>query len=206
LITLPITKYFCRLKVEGLENVETVAGPVIFIANHTSYFDAPAIFAALPRDIRLQTAVATWREFFETRSPNPLVKLWKRFMFCFAALGFNIYPFPQQKGFKRSMEHTGWLMDRNFNVLFFPEGMRTRTGKLQEFKEGIGKIVSEMKTPVIPVGIKGLFEIYPLQKNFPQAGEVTIRFGEPLPFEKFENQHQSAIAQGLAEEVRKLLD
>jgi len=198
---IPIFRFFCRLKVEGAEQLRSLQGPAIFVANHTSYFDASSVLAALPSPLRKQLAVATWKEFFETESSNPLKRLWKRFVYYYALLGFNSCLFSQSKGIKKSLEHVGWLIDREYHILFFPEGERTLTGKMSPFKEGIGMLVSTMEVPVVPVGIDGLLESFPRGRRFPRFGKVTVRFGKPLffPEESFSN-----IAAFLTREVNKL--
>ncbi|MFH1208863.1 MAG: AMP-binding protein [Candidatus Omnitrophota bacterium] len=198
----PIFRYFCRLKVEGLENLRDLPCPVIFIANHASYFDAPSIFLALPRRILEKIAPATWRGFFDAPASKPWLRLWKGFEFYFASAGFNSYLFDPEKGIKKSMEHTGWLLDRGYNILLFPEGARTRTGRMEPFKPGIGMMASVLNVLVVPVGIKGLFEILPVQRNFPRRGEVTVRFGKPI---FFSGESHPAIAKRLEQEIARLV-
>ncbi len=202
LILFPVIRFFCRLTVEGKEELRDLPGPVIFVANHTSYFDAPVILLSLPKEIRRRVAIATWKEFFESESKKRLHGLWKQFEFYFASLGFNIYLFPREKGFKKSIEHTGWLMDRGFHIFFFPEGIRTRTGTIGTFQAGIGMLVSSMNVPVVPVGLKGLFEVFPPQRNTPHRGGVTCRFGRPMTFS---GETHFEIAQKLQAEVERLM-
>ena len=64
-ILLPLTRIIARSKVSGLENLETIRGPVIFAANHQSHFDTPAILASLPRRWRRSIAPAMWKEYFD---------------------------------------------------------------------------------------------------------------------------------------------
>ncbi len=176
----PLVHHFCDLKIEGLENLKDLKGPVIFIANHTSHLDAPVVAASLPPEIRGRVATAAWREFFEEKQFKPLSWMWRRFCFYFTSLSLNVYLFPQTKGVKRSMEHTGWLIDHGFNVLFFPEGARTVTGKMGSFKEGVSMMVSEMQVPVVPVAVKGLFELMPRYAGLPKRGKAICRFGKPI--------------------------
>ena len=68
-----------------------------------------------------------------------------------------------------------------FNPGIFPEGERTKTGKMNPFKLGIGIIASNMKVPIVPIKLEGLFEILPRNCNFPKKrGKVTLKIGKPL--------------------------
>ncbi len=203
MLIFPAVRFFCRIQVEDAQKLEAIQGPVIFVANHTSYFDAPVIFASLPQRIRRRVAVATWKEFFETDSrKRPFFWACRRFEYYFASLGFNIYLFSREKGFKRNFEHTGWLIDRGFHVLLFPEGARTKTGETAAFEAGIGMLINAVDVPVVPVGLKGLFEIFPVQRNFPRRGSVICRFGSPLVLS---GMTQQDIVKKLQEEVEGLL-
>jgi long-chain acyl-CoA synthetase len=178
---LPLLRIFCRVHTEGAEALRDLKGPLLIVSNHISFFDAPVIFSALPREIRDKTAIATWREYFTPKKGNPFAWLWKRLCYGFASLGFNSFMFSTERNFKQSFEHAGWLVDHGFNLLFFPEGARTETGRMQRFREGVGMLVEELGIPVVPVGLRGLFEIYPVQSPLPVGrGPVVCRFGRPL--------------------------
>ena len=99
------------------------------------------------------------------------------------------------------MEYTGELIGKGFSPLIFPEGGRTLTGKIEEFKPGIGMMVTNMKLPVLPVRIDGLREILPLDKNWPRRGKVTVKIGKLMTFE---GGTYSSIAQLLESAVRQL--
>ena len=105
-------------------------------------------------------------------------------LFYFLVLGFNLYPFPQTKGFRRSLAHTGYLVDKGNNILIFPEGERSRTGKLLPFKQGIGIIAKECRLPIVPVKIIGAYELWARGRKGIKKGMVTVRFGTPLRFTK----------------------
>ena len=79
------------------------------------------------------------------------------------------------------MEYTGELLDRNWNILFFPEGEHSKTGKLQPFRTGIGLLVKEMKVPIVPIKHSGLENIMAGDEHqLPRFGKVTIKIGKPV--------------------------
>jgi len=98
----------------------------------------------------------------------------------FFTIFFNTYPMPQQKGFRKSMEHTGKLIDKGWNILIYPEGARSLTGKIASFKEGIGMLALEMRIPVVPVKIEGMIEVLPAWTYHPKFGAAKVKFGKPI--------------------------
>lgn len=200
-VMFPLLRHYCRIKTEGAGNLEGLKGPAIFVSNHESYFDGPAILAALPPEIRERTAIAAWKEFFEPETGSFFFRSFRRFFFYVCAAVADIYVFPQTRGFRKSYEHTGWLIDAGFNILIFPEGERSLTGEMLPFRPGIDRMVRTMKIPVVPVRLKGLYEIFPRHKKFPARGKVVCRFGKPVVFDSETN---IDIGQAIQNEVRRL--
>jgi 1-acyl-sn-glycerol-3-phosphate acyltransferase len=67
-------------------------------------------------------------------------------------------------------------------VLIFPEGTETKDGRLQPFRAGIGLLASELDVPVVPVMLRGLFELKKKRQFFVRPGVVSVTFGEPITF------------------------
>ena len=175
----PVSHLFFELQSRGLSNLKNIKDPVVFIANHVSYLDQPAIMYSLPRHIRYKTASATREEFFFSENKTSLVK---NLLFLYAMIGFNTFLLPQKSGFRKSLSFMGKLIDNKVNILVFPEGERTRTGNLGNFMQGLGLIVKELQVPVVPIKILGMDKIYPRGTKFPKKGKCTVIFGKPLEF------------------------
>lgn len=179
LIIFPITRLFCSIKTQGKENLKDLKNPLIFVSNHTSHFDTTVILSQLPFRFKTNIAIATLEEFFQAK--KPFKKLIKIIFYNFGTIFLNLYMFPQTKGFVKSIKYTGELIDKNYSILIFPEGERTLNNKMNPFKHGIGIIASNMKVPIIPIKLEGLFEILPRYSNFPKKkGKVILKFGKPL--------------------------
>jgi 1-acyl-sn-glycerol-3-phosphate acyltransferase len=73
-------------------------------------------------------------------------------------------------------------VDRGFSILIFPEGTETKDGELQPFKAGIGLLTSELKVPVVPIRLRGLFAVKQRGQRFVKPGTVSVTFGEPIEF------------------------
>lgn len=180
---MPLSRIFFIFDIQGLDNLNNITrgAPVMFIANHISYFDQPAIYYSLPPRIRYRTATAAWEEFF-FKDTNLIKRLWKRFAYEYGTLFFNLFTLPQERGFRKTLEHMGKLIDRGLNVLIFPEGERSHIATFLPFKQGLGLMVKELKVPVVPVKISGMENIFPVGAAFPKRGKVTVRFGKPTVF------------------------
>ena len=181
----PVFERFVTLEVHGAEVLERLSGPVIFVPNHLSYFDQPAVMFALPESLRYRTATAAYAEFFFDDFPG-LKRLWRRFSYQYGTLFFNLFPLPQKSGFSGAMRFMGRLADSGVNLLIFPEGAHSLDGRMQPFQQGLGIIVKELGIPVVPVKISGTRQVLAPDASFPQHGRVSVTFGEPLSF-RFED-------------------
>ena len=95
---------------------------------------------------------------------------------------FNVFPLPQQTGFRESFAYAGQSVDRGYNVLVFPEGKRTDDGKLAPFRAGAGLLAERLGVPVLPVRIDGLFELKKANKHMTRPGQVKVSIGAPVEY------------------------
>jgi long-chain acyl-CoA synthetase len=170
------------LDVKGAEFLSGLSEPVIFVANHVGYLDTTAILSSLPQELRKRTAVAAAAEIYfgldrergERRRPlAPFVSF-------LAPLLMNAFPFSRKRAIRKSLGLMGELLDDGWSVLLYPEGIRRRTGEMAPFKPGVGLIATEMRAPIVPVKLKGSFEILPRGSSL--RDRVEVRFGAPLDF------------------------
>lgn len=179
-LIFPVLRHAVWIAVQGEENLSTLTGPGIFAANHVSHLDAPSILMSLPRHIRERTAVAALAGFYYPPSPSALVNAWHWALFDLAALFFNVFPVPRERGFRESLRFAGFLVEHGWNILIFPEGSRSWTGELTPFREGIGLLATELKVPVVPVRVRGTYRVLRRSAVLPRPGPVTVRFGHPM--------------------------
>lgn len=179
LLIFPIVKFFSWPKIIGKENLKLIKGSVILVANHQSHFDAPIILMNLPLNILQKTCPAIWQEYFFTQKLR-FKTFGKGLLFYLLGIFFNVFPLPQQKGYKRSFKYAGRLIDKGHNILIFPEGERTATGELLRFKDGVGILALEMKVPIIPIKLENVIKVLPRWKKFPRFARTTIKIGKPL--------------------------
>jgi long-chain acyl-CoA synthetase len=185
-ILLPIAGMIARRSVFGLENLDSLPGPVIFAANHQSHFDTPIILASLPLRLRRRIAPAMWKEYFDAHfHPEKYSRLqhWTNsFLYCLIALLFNGFPIPQtEAGAGESIRYMGELVEEGWSILIFPEGERTTTGEIGRFFPGVGMIASRLRLPVVPIRLRGFDRVLPRNARWPHPGKVELRFGAPIP-------------------------
>ena len=173
---LPLTLVMCRVRVLGVERFAQVKPPVLFISNHVTDVDAALIISALPWRWRYRLAVAMAGEILREWRQKAKVK------YALGAALFNVFSLPRQSGFRQSFAYAGEAVDRGFSILIFPEGTETKDGEVQPFKAGIGLLASELKVPVVPVMLRGLFEVKQRGQRFVKPGTVSVTFGEPITF------------------------
>jgi len=173
---LPLTLIMCRVRTIGVERFAKLKPPVLFISNHVTDVDAALILSALPWRWRYRMTIAMAGEILREWRMNAKVQ------YALGAALFNVFSLPRQSGFRQSFEYAGEAVDRGFSILIFPEGTETTDGQLQPFKAGIGLLASELNVPVVPIMLRGLFEVKKRKQRFVKPGTVSITFGDPIEF------------------------
>jgi long-chain acyl-CoA synthetase len=203
---LPLARIFAHIKVEGLEHLRTLEGPVIFAANHLSHMDVPAIFAAMPGSWRARVAPAMAKEFFKAHffPAGHTRRQWftNSLNYYLASTFFNAFPLPQREaGARQTLKYIGELTSEGWSVLIFPEGARSTTGDIKEFRGGIGMIASRLDLPVVPVRIDGADRVLAMGSSWIRPGSVRVAFGAPL---RLRGDDYAALAREVEHKVRTL--
>ena len=175
-------------RIRGRQNLRGVRGPVLVISNHITMLDIGFILAALPFWLRHRLATAMDGERLRSmRHPSGDLNVFRRILervsYALVVSLFNVFPLPRRSGFRESFAFAGDSVDRGWSVLVFPEGERTRTGRLAPFRAGIGLLATRLDIPIIPMRIDGLFELAKAGKKFAGPGRVCVSVGEPVRFD-----------------------
>ncbi len=187
-LTWPATMLMARPRVQGRDRLTGLHGPVLFIANHVTQVDIGFVLAALPFRYRHRIAVAMLGEMLQQmRHPPRTVGIFRRLIeqssyFLVVSL-FNVFPLPQQTGFRESFAFAGGSADRGYSIVVFPEGRRTQDGSMSPFQAGVGLLTRNLQLPVVPVRIDGLFELKQEGRMFSRPGTVRVSVGQPLRFD-----------------------
>ncbi|MDO8794139.1 MAG: AMP-binding protein [Vicinamibacterales bacterium] len=182
---LPLARVFAHLRVEGLEHVQGLDGPVVFAANHQSHLDVPVILAALPGHVRARVAPAMAKEFFKAHF-FPERHAWRERLtnsanYYLSTFFFNAFPLPQREtGARYTLQYIGELTGEGWSVLIFPEGVRSEDERIATFRGGIGMIGSRLDVPVVPVRLEGVNHVLHPRWKMARPGRVRVIFGSPM--------------------------
>ncbi len=169
-LLLPFTEVMAHPKVEGREWVRELERPVIFAANHSSHADTSLILHALTDRARDRTVVAAAADYwFKRPMLGNLVSLF-----------LNTFPFSRTGGAQAQLHSSSVLLKSGWNLVLFPEGSRSPDGRIHEFKPGVGHLANETGTPVVPVHIRGAYQIMPRGQKLPLPGPARVRIGRPM--------------------------
>ncbi len=187
LLTRPAVFLLGSPRVIGRENLRGVSGPLLVICNHIGDVDVGFIQTVLPARIRHKLATATGGEALEVlRSPAPTrgwpLRIYDRLQWTLGVTLLNLFPLPREAGFRKSFAYAGEAVDRGYSVLVFPEGRHTEDGKLRLFRTGVGLLANNLRIPILPMRIDGLFEIKSSGKRIARPGRIQIRIGKPVRF------------------------
>jgi 1-acyl-sn-glycerol-3-phosphate acyltransferase len=162
-ITVILMKVIWIKKIDGLDNIPKI-GPVILAANHSSYLDFLIIASIVKRRVTIIAA--------KELTKHPILGWYACNDGCILVdrkkLGVNYY---------RNCLKT---LKSNKILLIFPEGTRSVTGSMQEWKQGFVELSIQTNTPIVPVAISGTYE------NLPKGGRLsfkkicTVTFGDPI--------------------------
>jgi len=187
-----LARLLSRIEVSGLEHLEGLKEPTLFVANHVTHTDPGLILTALPREFRYRMAIAMDGERLRRwRYPDLDQGFIRRTgligSYYLALLTFNVFPLPQTSGFRRSFAFAGKAMDRGYHVLVFPEGRLTDDGELQPFRKGVGLLAAGLNAPIVPMKLDGLFELRRRSRRSLWAfmlrpGRVSVTVGAALRF------------------------
>jgi 1-acyl-sn-glycerol-3-phosphate acyltransferase len=162
---------FCSpLEVGGMENLATLKGPAIFVANHTSHFDAYVVQHILP---------ARWRNRAAMAAAADRWYMSKKLKVAWLSLNLNIYPI-QRGGGRASLAHSEWLLTQGWSLIIFPEGTRAKKGYMEALKYGVAILALGQSVPVVPIHLRGVDEVLAPRTRALRRAPVWARIGEPI--------------------------
>ncbi|TXK18617.1 1-acyl-sn-glycerol-3-phosphate acyltransferase [Homoserinibacter sp. GY 40078] len=170
-ILKPVAWSTVKVTVVGARELRDVPKAFVVVANHSSHLDAPLILGALPRRLaRYLAAGAAADYFFDV--------WWRRGL---TALFFNAFPVDRSGSNPRSISARS-LLDRGVPLLVFPEGTRSRTGRMGRFKPGAAALAIASAVPCLPVALVGAGIAHPRGSSWPKPGRlpVGVVFGAPM--------------------------
>ena len=177
LLFLIFFKLYLGLKVTGRENVPK-KGAFIIVSNHASYLDPILLGTSIYRSLNYMA-----RDTLFTRSLGGWIMR-----------KVNSIPIKRDRGDLRAIKDSLEILGRGKPLVMFPEGTRSRDGKLRKGKPGIGLIISKAGVPVIPAYISGSHKVLPGNLTTLERNPVSVCIGKPIVFDKkfFEHKNKEA--------------
>jgi len=180
--------YF-RWRVFNADNVPQ-SGGVILACNHASFLDPPLVGSGLNRDINYLAR----ESLFRFPGIGALLRSW------------NCVPVDRDGGGAAGLKA---ILDRLLaggGIILFPEGTRTRDGKLQPARSGIGLVVIKSTAPVVPVRVFGTYEAFGRHIKVPRPKRIAVKYGRPLNFEKLRAEAKDCPKARLKEIYQQIAD
>jgi len=171
-IVQPVIKAVWRPTVTGLEHVPPTGG-VILASNHLSFVDSVLIPIVVPRKV---VFLAKSDYFTGTGVKGTLTRLWFE--------GIDMLPVDRDdtKAALDSLDTALEVLARGDAFGIYPEGTRSRDGRLYRGRTGVAHLALTAGVPVVPVGLSGTQDIQPVGSRLPRLAKVTVTCGEPLSF------------------------
>ncbi len=158
-----------KLKVNGLEKIDRDKS-YVFVSNHASYFDIPILMQAIPNNVRF---------------------IYKKSMSKIPIFGWGMYlgqyvPIDRENGREalKALRNAAEKIKKGISIVIFPEGTRSADGEIKDFKKGVFVLADEAKEDIVPVLIKGSFNIMQKGKFKIKSASVNVTFFEPIKYSK----------------------
>ena len=166
-ILKPAFLFFVKVKKEGIENIEKNE-PVIFAGNHQSFLDGFIVNQAVPNSVLDKTY------YFAD------IKHFRKGYMKFMGENSNIIFVDINKNLVNSLQMLSKALRNGKNIVIFPEGTRTRDGKINNFKKFFAILSKELNIPIVPFVLDGAYEAYPPSSKYPKGGDVKVKFLEKI--------------------------
>ncbi|MBU2693526.1 1-acyl-sn-glycerol-3-phosphate acyltransferase [Pimelobacter sp. 30-1] len=168
----PLARAAWRPRIEGIENVP-LTGPVLLASNHLSFADSVVIPIVAPRKV---VFLAKAEYFTGSGLRGRLSKAW------FEGLGMVPVDRTDTRAALNSLDVALDVLGRGDAFGIYPEGTRSRDGRLYRGRTGVAQLALTAGVPVVPVGLVGTADLQPVDARWPRLAKVTVRFGTPLDF------------------------
>lgn len=190
----PLIEWYTYPKVLGLQYLSGLSHPVIFAANHSSHLDTPLLLTSFPYRWRSHTVVLAAADYFYKSRLGGLA----------VTLFIGTVPIERRGLDKRSTDRMNWLVEERWNILIYPEGTRSRHGRLGRFRTGASFLAITHRLPVVPIYLHDTHRAMGRGSRWPRPHPVEIHIGPPLQPEQGEDHR--ALTGRLQAAVERLRD
>jgi len=177
-----------RLNISGRDTVNR-GSPSVFMANHLSFLDGPLLFHLIPQVVR----VILKKEIFRI----PIIGWAMRFV------GFVPVDRKGLNSGRRSIERaTQLIKTKGYSYLIFPEGTRSRDGKMQSFRRGAFFLAINSGAPVVPITIEGTHDLMPKGSPLTKRGTVRVIFHKAVSVNGLNEEDMPTLMEHVRAQIR----
>jgi len=164
-----------RVKLVGLDKID-LSGTYIFMSNHVSNLDPPILCPLIPR----RTSILAKKEIWRIPILGKALDL------------AEIVPVERENrdAAIQSIRRAGEVMQHHINMTLFPEGTRSRDGRLLPFKKGPFHLAAETGFPIVPITILGTYEMMPKGNMIVRPGTATLVFHAPVDPKQYSSREE----------------
>ncbi|KGN02521.1 acyl-phosphate glycerol 3-phosphate acyltransferase [Clostridium novyi A str. 4570] len=177
------------VKAEGLENIPDEA--CCFIANHQGDFDIVTILATIDKPMGFIAK--------KEMEKLPIISWWMKQMQCVFMDRQNV------REALKSINQGSENMKNGQSMVIFPEGTRSKSSTMGEFKKGSLKMATKAKVPIVPITLDGTYKIFEENNGKIKSGEVKLVVGEPIYIENLSREDQKNISEIVKNRIAKNL-
>lgn len=164
IVLRPMLRLWLRLRIEGAEHIPD-RGAVIIASTHQSHADSIALGAAIRRPVHFlgDLKLTNWPLF------GPLLPR------------LGMVPLRRGEADSSALDVLGELLRQDACIAVYPEGSRSRDGRVHRLRSGTARLAAQHQVPVVPACIAGIYDVWPIgSRPRWRGGRVTVRFGPPL--------------------------
>ncbi|HKP45238.1 MAG TPA: AMP-binding protein, partial [Pyrinomonadaceae bacterium] len=159
---------------EGRSNIPAHTNFIV-AANHSSHLDMGLTKMALGEAGKDMVALAAADYFFDNKYKRAVMENFT-----------NLVPMERTGSLRQSLRHASSFLDRGYNALIFPEGTRSLTGKMADFKPVIGYLALHARIGILPIYLEGTHEAMPKGSTILKGRKISARIGRYLAIEELE--------------------
>jgi long-chain acyl-CoA synthetase len=165
---------FLETHYEGRSNIPAHTNFIV-AANHSSHLDMGLTKMALGESGKDMVVLAAADYFFDTKYKRAVMENFT-----------NLVPMERTGSLRQSLRHASSFLDRGYNALIFPEGTRSLTGDMADFKPVVGYLALHARVGILPVYLHGTYDAMPKGSNIIKNRKVGARIGRHLEIAKLE--------------------